>query len=53
MPPLRPHGRLLRDSAALTGVTATPDRFTAAVDTIGIAALASFLRHLPRSATRT
>ena len=35
------------------GVTATPDRFTAAVDTIGIAALASFLRHLPRSATRT
>ncbi|PSK88783.1 dipeptidyl aminopeptidase/acylaminoacyl peptidase [Murinocardiopsis flavida] len=33
--------------AALVGVTATPDRFAAAVDVVGIADLASFLRSLP------
>ncbi|MFJ6020546.1 alpha/beta fold hydrolase [Nocardiopsis alba] len=33
--------------AALVGVTFTPDRFAAAVDTVGIADLASFMRNLP------
>ena len=33
--------------AALVAVTSTPDRFAAAVDFVGIADLASFVRHLP------
>lgn len=33
--------------AALVGVTATPNRFAAAVDFVGIADLASFMRDLP------
>ncbi|WP_017607386.1 S9 family peptidase [Nocardiopsis xinjiangensis] len=33
--------------ATLAGVTTTPDRFAAAVDFVGIADLASFMRHLP------
>ncbi|MET9782792.1 S9 family peptidase [Nocardiopsis alba] len=33
--------------AALVGVTFTPDRFAAAVDIVGIADLASFMRNLP------
>lgn len=33
--------------AALVGVTFTPDRFAAAVDIVGVADLASFMRHLP------
>lgn len=33
--------------AALVGLTSTPDRFAAAVDIVGIADLASFIRDLP------
>ena len=36
--------------AVLVGVTSTPDRFAAAVDLVGIADLASFMRSLPQYA---